>query len=180
MEREGLPNAGLYDQRAVLQWIQDYIGLVGGDKTQVSAWGESAGASSILHHLTAFGGTQDPLFSRAVMLSPAYEYLFDRKGGLEQTFQDFATQAGCAGKGLDCLRAARSEDLQAANTAINKAAPDGLFAFGPSADGKWIRQLAPLEFASGMCTERSELGFYALQICSEKAHGKHMTLTDLV
>ena len=58
MEKEGLPNAGFYDQRAVLQWIQDYIGLVGGDKSQVTAMGLSSGAGSIMHHLTAFGGTQ--------------------------------------------------------------------------------------------------------------------------
>ena len=35
MEKQGLPNAGLYDQHAALQWIQDYIGLLGGDKSQV-------------------------------------------------------------------------------------------------------------------------------------------------
>ena len=96
MEKEGLPNAGLYDQRAVLEWIQRYIDLVGGDKTHVSAWGESAGATSILQHLTAFGGTQDPLFSRAVLQSPASIFSSDRKGTLEQAFHTFATRPGRA------------------------------------------------------------------------------------
>jgi hypothetical protein len=144
VEKEGLPNAGLYDQRAVLQWIQDYIHLVGGDKRQVSAWGQSAGASSILHHLTAFGGTQDPLFSRAILQSPGHGLSFDRRGYLEQAFQDFATRAGCAGKGLACLRAASAEALEAANN-------EGSYAFFPSADGKFVRQLAILELASGTC-----------------------------
>lgn len=148
MENEGLPNAGLYDQRAALQWIQDYIGLVGGDKCQVSAWGESAGAGSILHHLTAFGGAQDPLFSRAVLESPAYEFLFDRKGSLEQTFQDFAAFAGCAGLGVSCLRAASTKNISDASVALSEAAPP-VRTFGPSADGAFVRQLAPLEFASG-------------------------------
>ena len=89
MEKEGLPNAGLYDQRAVLQWIQHYIYLIGGDKRQVSAWGPSAGATSILHHLTAFGGTQDPLFSKAILKSPAYWPSFDRRGGLRAGFSEF-------------------------------------------------------------------------------------------
>lgn len=149
MEQTGLPNAGIYDQRAALQWIQDYIGLVGGDKSQVSAWGESAGAGSILHHLTAFGGTQDPLFSKAVMQSPAFQLMFDRKGTLEDTFQNFTALAGCAGKGVECLRAAPAAMLQSANTALNIAGPPGGFAVGPAADGKWIRQLGVLEYASG-------------------------------
>lgn len=149
MEEQGLPNAGLYDQRAVLQWIQDYIHLVGGDPTQVSAWGESAGAGSIMHQLVAFGGTQDPLFSRAVMQSPAFEFMFDRKGGLEDVFNNFTELAGCSGQGVACLRAASAETLQSANTALNEQGPEGTFAVGPAADGNLIRQLAVLEYASG-------------------------------
>ncbi|KAL8746200.1 MAG: hypothetical protein Q9190_001754 [Brigantiaea leucoxantha] len=153
MEQQGTPNAGLYDQRAVLQWIQDYIGLVGGDKSQVSAWGESAGAGSILHQLVAFGGTQDPLFSRAVLQSPAFQFAFDRKGTLEQTFQNFTALAGCAGQGVACLRAADAATLDKANTALNIAGAPGTFAVGPSADGSLIRQLPSLEFASGSYTK---------------------------
>ena len=149
MESDGVPNAGRDAQRAALQWIQSYISLVGGDPTQVSAWGESAGAGSIMHQLVSFGGSQDPLFSKAVMLSPAFELLLDRKGKLEQTFQNFTALAGCAGQGLACLRAASAETLQNANTQLSEQVPEGSFAVGPSADGNLIRQLAVLEFASG-------------------------------
>lgn len=44
VEKEGTPNAGFWDQRAVLQWIHDYAPLFGGDANDVSLWGESAGA----------------------------------------------------------------------------------------------------------------------------------------
>ena len=149
MEQEGLPNAGLYDQRAVLQWIQDNIELVGGDKTQVSAWGESAGAGSIMHHLTAFGGTQDPLFSKAMLQSPAFVIGYDRKGLIEDVFQNFTSLAGCAGQGVACLRAADAATLANANTKLNEDGPESTFAVGPSADGHWIRQLAILEYQTG-------------------------------
>jgi carboxylesterase type B len=150
MEEQGLPNAGLYDQRAVLQWVQDYIYLVGGNKSQVSVWGESAGAGSIMHHLVAQGGTQDPLFSKAVIQSPTLQTMWDRNGYLEEVFQNFSAAADCAGEGLSCLRNASAATLESANYQLNYVETvDGVFLTGPAADGNLIRQLAALEFASG-------------------------------
>ncbi|KAK7549259.1 Alpha/Beta hydrolase protein [Phyllosticta citricarpa] len=149
MEDQAVPNAGLWDQRAMLEWVQSYISLVGGDPTNVNAWGESAGASSLLHHIAAQGGTLDPLFKRAVLQSPAYQIMWDRNGTLEEVFQNFSSLAGCAGGDFDCLRSVDAATLDTANEALIRDAPEGAFNIGPAADGDFIRQLAPLEFASG-------------------------------
>jgi carboxylesterase type B len=149
MERDGLPNAGLWDQRAAFQWVQDYISLVGGDPKQVTAMGQSAGASSLLHHLVAEGGKLDPLFSRAILQSPAFEIMWDRAGKVEDTFQSFASLAGCKGQSLACLRAASPDALHAANVKLNSQQVPGSFAVGPTPDGSFIRQLSSLELATG-------------------------------
>jgi carboxylesterase type B len=47
-ENSAVPNAAFWDQRAVLEWIQKYVGLVNGDAGNVSLWGESV--SSELSH----------------------------------------------------------------------------------------------------------------------------------
>ena len=149
MEQYGVPNAGLHDQRAVFQWIKSFIHLVGGDPSNVSAWGCSSGASSIMHHLIAEGGTLDPLFSKAVLFSPAFAPMIDRKGKLEEVFQNFTRLAGCKGQGLECLRDASAESLKDANSILAKTEPNGVFVVGPSADGEFIRQAPALELASG-------------------------------
>lgn len=74
----GVPNVGLYDQRKTLEFVQKYIHLLNGDSSKVSAWGESAGGGSIIHHLIAMNGQQDPLFSKAFLQSPAYQWGWDQ------------------------------------------------------------------------------------------------------
>ena len=149
MENEGVPNVGLWDQRAVFQWVQDYIPLVGGDASEVTAMGHSSGASSIMFHLTAEGGTLDPLFKYAIMLSPTYTPMWDRQGDVEDRFRKFAKFAGCEGKGLECLRSKHSDALQRANQEVALAESVLRYPFGPVPDGKYIRNLPMLEWAQG-------------------------------
>jgi len=151
MESNGVPNAGLTDQQLLLQWVQQNIHLVGGDKTQVSAWGESAGGSSILHHLVVNNGQTDPLFQKAILQSAAYYWAWDRTGVLNDTYQAFAEQSGCPNHDIACLRAASVESLTTANK--NIAIPNacaGKMPFGPAVDGILLKDMPPVSFQKGM------------------------------
>ncbi|KAI1476230.1 alpha/beta-hydrolase [Daldinia eschscholtzii] len=149
MENEGIPNTGLWDQRAAFQWVKDYISLVGGDPTRVTAMGQSAGGGSIMHHIIGQGGKLDPLFSKAILLSPAFEYMWDRGGTVQKTFEAFARLAGCESQGVPCLRRADTSILANANTQLMKQQYSGTFAVGPTPDGSYIRQLPVLELSTG-------------------------------
>jgi carboxylesterase type B len=149
-EKQAVPNVGFWDQRAVLEWIQKYIQLVGGDKTTVTAMGISAGAGSILHHLLFDGGKMDPLFTRAIVQSPGYTNYQDRAGELERNYKKFEQAAGCQDKGIACLRALDEETLKSASDKANSGLRPGTFAFGPAPDGSLIRKTPAQEFEAGM------------------------------
>ena len=69
----GTANAGFYDQRFALEWVQKYIHLFGGDRNRVTIFGESAGGGSIIHQITAYGGLKGKApFQQAISQSPGW------------------------------------------------------------------------------------------------------------
>ncbi|RVD89721.1 uncharacterized protein DFL_000716 [Arthrobotrys flagrans] len=145
MEAHGTPNAGLTDQRLLLEFVQKYIQQLNGDPGNVSAWGESAGGGSILHHLIARnddGTLRDPLFKKVLVQSPAYEWKWDRSGKLNDEYMNFAKQVGYPDGDIKSLQSASIDKIIEVNNAM--ACSDhknGLFPFGPAVDGKLIKEI---------------------------------------
>lgn len=98
-----------------------------------------------------------PLFQRAILQSPAYQWLWDRKGDLNDTFTDFATKvakaAGCAKADMDCLRSASSDVVSKINQDLfQKEACEGIMPVGPSVDGNLIPTIAANSFTNNKGT----------------------------
>ncbi len=76
-------NLCLRDQIAALQWIRENIGSFGGDPNQVTVFGESAGATSVLALLASPAAAG--LFDRAIAQSPALPLIADREARARQS-----------------------------------------------------------------------------------------------
>lgn len=126
----------------------------GGDPDHVVINGASAGAGSVAHHLTAYGGVDEGLFHGAIVTSvffPTQPYVSE----LEWQFDLILSQVGCssAADPMSCLRGRDLATLQAAN--IPSPLPGTLltslplFYWGPCTDGDLIRNYSYAMFENG-------------------------------
>lgn len=151
---DGNLNAGLLDQRFLMQWVKSNIASFGGDPNNVIIHGASAGAGSVALHLTAYGGRNDSLFTAAIAESvffPAQPYVPQ----LEYQFDRLTNATGCstAADQLACLRNLDTTTLQAQNVPSpfpgRTAAPVPLFYWTPCIDGDFLQDLPYNLFAQG-------------------------------
>lgn len=105
-------NLCLRDQVAALQWVRDNIGAFGGNPDQVTVFGESAGATSVLALLASPMG--EGLFTRAIAQSPALPLIADRETRAAQA-RDFLARLDV---GVDEVKALPQRRLRRAAGAI--------------------------------------------------------------
>jgi para-nitrobenzyl esterase len=97
-------NYGFEDQRAALAWVKTNIAGFGGDRANVTLFGESAGGISTCLHLVS--PASQGLFQRAIIESGPCGIANGTKAAEEKQGGDFATALGCTDPTtvLACLR----------------------------------------------------------------------------
>ena len=126
----GAEDIGLQDQVAALQWVRDNVARFGGDATNVTIFGESAGGCSVL----------------ALMATPAAEQLFHRAWAMSPSIGQLRTTERAAQShalllnelqvaSLDAARTSPIDDVLAAQANLLRDPKDVVTMFSPTIGG---------------------------------------------
>ena len=128
-------NVGLLDQQAALRWVRENIAAFGGDPTNVTLFGESAGAGSVGMQLVM--PSSAGLFERAIMQSGAGRPIsMERAAPLAE---ELAAECGTTVAGL---RGVPVDDLVGAQVRVESHHAGGM-SFLPMYDGEIVVEGAP-------------------------------------
>lgn len=130
-------NYGLTDQQEALRWTQRNIERFGGDPSNVTIFGESAGGLSV--HSQLVSPLARGLFSRAIIESGSYAMTQASLAGAEAAGAAYASSVGCADQTASCLRALPVSTLLAHQPGI----------VNPNIDGRLLTQSVGPALATG-------------------------------
>ncbi len=112
-------NVGIYDQILALKWVHNNIEAFGGDKSQITIFGESAGSWAVSALIVS--PLSRNLFKRVIMQSGAYYFKNYRSYNSSYHLdisEKLSQSIGCNddNKWLDCLRRADPKSLVKQNS----------------------------------------------------------------
>lgn len=106
----------LRDQQFAMKWVRDNIDNFGGDRNNVTLFGESIGGVDIQMHLIS--PTAKGLFQRVIFESGPSRYFtpLSSLAAAEEQGKAYATKVGCPDQSADCLRKVPVATLLAAGS----------------------------------------------------------------
>jgi para-nitrobenzyl esterase len=134
---------GLEDQQAALRWVQNNVAQFGGDASNVTIYGESAGGSSVCDEIAS--PTAKGLFERGISVSGEYNTLLGAANSLEQqdcksqiptkaqalaAGQNFAAAVGCGPGTVDVASCLQNVPATTAQTVAGGGVVGGFFPVG--------------------------------------------------
>jgi para-nitrobenzyl esterase len=127
-------NAGMLDLVAALKWVHDNIAAFGGNRDNVTIFGESGGGSkvSVLMAMPSAVG----LFHRVIVESGPGLRMVTREQAAKQT-EKLLKALGLSGKEIDKLQKVPAEKIFSANAKVN---PNALLGWAPVVDGSVLPQ----------------------------------------
>lgn len=136
----GSGNYGFMDQQAALRWVQANIKKFGGNRDNVTIFGESAGGLSVHAHLAS--PLAAGLFHRAISQSGAYQDALPSLSTAESRGSTLAQNLGCSDQAAACLRSVPVETLL-----LNQPTTAGVLS--PNVDGNVLPQSIGAALESG-------------------------------
>lgn len=149
-------NYGLLDQIQALAWVQRNISAFGGDPSQLTVFGESAGGSSTCALMAM--PAADSLFQRAIIQSGGGCYGWPSLAEAEVVAADIVDAAGCANADASAVRACMRQlpvaDLVEAQFAAASSAL-GLPQVGPTIEPEHLPETTLARVMRGAGPRRS-------------------------